>query len=164
MNALPLRTRQQGLSLLESLLAILIFSVGILAIVALQASSVKATTEAKLRTDASFMASQIIARMWTDASNLASYQYNTGGAYSGGGNAFGGYGVCPFAGGGVGANAARDAWVGDTQASVPGNVAGLTQILVNTAPGASNNMVTVNICWRSGNDIHVFSTVTQINI
>ena len=47
------------MSLLEGLLAILIFSVGILALVALQATSVRATTDAKLRADASFMASQL---------------------------------------------------------------------------------------------------------
>jgi len=36
------RSRQNGMSLLEGLLAVLIFSVGILALVALQATSVRA--------------------------------------------------------------------------------------------------------------------------
>ncbi len=159
MNAIPPRARQQGISLLESLLAILIFSVGILAIVALQATSVKATTEAKMRADAGFLASQIIARMWTDVSNLATYQYNPAGTYDGSTNGLGGYGTCAYSGGGTGANAARDAWVASLPGSLPGNAAAMTQVIIG-----ANNLVTVNICWRSGNDIRVFSTVTQINI
>ena len=49
MKPITLRSRQSGVSLLEALLGILIFSVGILALVALQSISVKATTESKFR-------------------------------------------------------------------------------------------------------------------
>lgn len=64
---------QQGSALLEALIGILIFSIGILSLVGLQAASVKFTTDAKERTDASFYANQLISQMWVDQDNLASY-------------------------------------------------------------------------------------------
>lgn len=57
---------QQGVVLLESMIAILIFSMGILAIVGLQAAMIKNTTEAQYRTEASFIAQQKIGLMWAN--------------------------------------------------------------------------------------------------
>lgn len=57
---------QQGVMLIEALIGILIFSLGILAIMGLQAFSIKNTIEAKYRTEASFLTNQIIADMWTE--------------------------------------------------------------------------------------------------
>lgn len=70
---LPAVAAQRGVALLEALIAILIFSMGILAVLGLQAASIKNSVQAKYRTDASFLASQIIGQMWVDRSNLASY-------------------------------------------------------------------------------------------
>lgn len=64
---------QQGSALLEALIGILIFSMGILAIVGLQAASIKVTADAKDRTDASFFANEVIGQMWVDQDNLAGY-------------------------------------------------------------------------------------------
>lgn len=69
----PLESAQQGVVLLEALIAILIFSMGVLAIVGLQASMIKNTAESKYRADASFIAQQRIGTMWSDPGNLASY-------------------------------------------------------------------------------------------
>lgn len=69
---------QRGIALLEGLIAILIFSMGILAVMGLQAVSIKNSASAKYRTDASFLANQIIGQMWMDHQNLASY----GGTYA----------------------------------------------------------------------------------
>ena len=139
------RTRQKGMSLLESLIAILIFSVGILALVALQATSVRATTDAKLRADASFMESQLVAGMWTDFSNIAGYAYNAAGAN------------CAFTGGA--GNAAVNAWATNVQAALPGASA---QVVFGV-----NNLVTISICWPSGDPADPwrrYQTVTQINL
>jgi type IV pilus assembly protein PilV len=68
-----LPTMQKGVVLLEALIAILIFSMGILALVGLQAAMIKNTTDNKNRADASFIAQQSIARMWADPANLANY-------------------------------------------------------------------------------------------
>ncbi|HYD62817.1 MAG TPA: hypothetical protein VEC35_20860 [Noviherbaspirillum sp.] len=64
---------QQGMALLESLIAILIFSLGILAIVGLQAVNLKQTADAKHRVDASFLANQSLGMMWADRANIASH-------------------------------------------------------------------------------------------
>jgi len=73
---------QGGSILLEALIAILIFSMGILAIVGMQTTAVKAASDAKYRSDASLLANELIGEMWvTDrvGANLqASFQ--TGGA------------------------------------------------------------------------------------
>lgn len=68
-------TGERGSVLLEGLIAILIFSLGVLGLVGLQASSMRATTQAKGRIDASLVANQLIARMWVDRANLAGYIY-----------------------------------------------------------------------------------------
>lgn len=74
MNTTPRPPRdQQGSMMLEALIALLIFSMGILAIVGLQAASIKNTADAQYRSEASFYANQILGRMWVDQTNLASY-------------------------------------------------------------------------------------------
>ena len=55
---------QRGILLLESLIAILIVSFGVLGLVAFWANSVKNASEAKYRSDASFLANELIAQMW----------------------------------------------------------------------------------------------------
>lgn len=68
--------REKGSVLLEGLIAILIFSFGILAIVGLQANSMRITTDAKMRIDASNIANQRVGAMWTDTGNLAAHAGN----------------------------------------------------------------------------------------
>lgn len=67
------RSAQKGVVLLEALIAILIFSMGILAIAGLQAAMIKNTSDAKYRSDAAFIAQQRIGLMWADPANLAFY-------------------------------------------------------------------------------------------
>ena len=64
---------QQGSVLLEALIAVLIFSLGILALVGLQANMLKNTGTSKFRTDASYIAQKRIGDMWADPGNLGSY-------------------------------------------------------------------------------------------
>jgi type IV pilus assembly protein PilV len=64
---------QSGAVLLEGLISILIFSVGILALVGLQAASMKNTTQAKMRIDASLVANQRLGQIWVDIPNMANY-------------------------------------------------------------------------------------------
>ena len=72
--------REDGVMLLEALIAILIFSIGILAVVGLQAVTIKNVTESKYRTEAAFLANRLLSQMWTDAGNIASYAYPGSGA------------------------------------------------------------------------------------
>jgi len=55
---------QNGYVLLEALIAILLFSVGILALVGMQAAAVSNVSDSKYRTEAGFMADQIIGVIW----------------------------------------------------------------------------------------------------
>lgn len=59
--------------MIEALVAILIFSMGVLAIVGLQATMIKNTADSKYRSEASYIAQTRIGQMWSDPSNLASY-------------------------------------------------------------------------------------------
>jgi type IV pilus assembly protein PilV len=72
-NTSPLKFAQQGVVLLEAMIAILIFSMGVLAIVGLQAAMIKNTADSKSRAEASYIAQQRIGLMWSDPGNLASY-------------------------------------------------------------------------------------------
>lgn len=66
------RARQEGLAVVENLVAILIFSFGILGIVGLLATSMKSSAAAKYRNEASMLANQIVGQMWiADKSNTA---------------------------------------------------------------------------------------------
>lgn len=69
-------TRQNGVVLLEALIAILIFSLGVLGLIGLQANMVKNTSDAKYRSEASFIAQREIGFIWADPNNAASYLQN----------------------------------------------------------------------------------------
>lgn len=58
------RTRQAGLSLIEVLVSILIFSIGILGMVGLQARAVQYSVDAEDRTRAALLANEIVSEMW----------------------------------------------------------------------------------------------------
>ena len=113
---------QRGVALLEALIGILIFSIGILGLVAMQATAVKQTADAKYRSDASFLANQLIGKMWGNRANLATYAY-------------GGSGTPP---------APLASWVTDVQNTLPGSsaMANLPVIVV------AGNQVTVSIFWQ----------------
>jgi type IV pilus assembly protein PilV len=67
---------QQGVMLLEALVAILIFTLGVIAVMGMQAVSIQQVSQAKYRIDASYLADQIIGKMWVDQAipaNLAGY-------------------------------------------------------------------------------------------
>lgn len=71
----PLKFGQQGVVLLEALIAILIFSLAVLALVGLQAAMVRNAGDAKYRADASFIAQERIGEMWADPANITSGTY-----------------------------------------------------------------------------------------
>ena len=68
------RPAQGGFALIEALVGILIFSIGVLGIVGLQATMTKAQTASKFRADASYLANELMGVMATDAvANMPSY-------------------------------------------------------------------------------------------
>ena len=126
MKTMPMqRAKQGGVMLLEAMLAILIFSLGVLAIVGMQATAVQDLGESKYRTDAALLANQVLADMWGNSQNLAGYAYGGGGS------------VPP---------PVQD-WVNTVQAKLPGATAFPPIIAVG-----ANNQVTVTVRWRAARE------------
>ena len=71
---------QRGSYLLEALIAILIFSFGILGLIGLLASSLRITNDARYRTEAANLAGAMIADMWGMTSAEMDAQFGSGGA------------------------------------------------------------------------------------
>lgn len=135
--------QQQGMMMIEALIGILIFSFGILAMMGLQAISIKNTIEAKYRTEASFVANKIIGEMWTECgvtcTNLSAFDTASG------------------------TNAKMTAWRSEVAALLPGVVVGGTNSPTIVVAG---NTVTVTVYWKiPGTDSTTrnFSTIAQIN-
>src|SRR5262245_56169859 len=57
---------QAGVMLLEALIGILIFSIGILALLGMQGSAIKNTTDARYRSEAAYFAQQMLGLMWVN--------------------------------------------------------------------------------------------------
>jgi len=70
--AAPRSRTVRGFMLLEVLIALLIFALGVLGLVGLQASAVQQSGQAKYRADATLLANDLIGRMWvSDRSSAA---------------------------------------------------------------------------------------------
>ena len=110
-------SKQRGVMLLEALVGILIFSIGILAMLGMQTIGMRNTLEAKYRSEASYLGTQIIGTMWVDRANLASYDDGIG-------------------------NANRTAWVNQVQAALPQATGTEAPSIV-----VAGTQVTVTIQW-----------------
>lgn len=121
---------QGGVMLIEALIGILIFSIGILALIGMQGTAIKNTTDARYRSEAAFLATQIIGHMWVDIANLGKYDSDYAGAY-----------------------APRDDWVDSVAALLPGiDTATNTRVpTIDVGPdaglGLAANEVRVVIQW-----------------
>ncbi len=79
----PHRVLQRGSFLLEALIAVLIVALGILGLVGLQARAIQNTDDAQYRSEAAFLANDLLGRMWTsNQANLAADFADTAGAGS----------------------------------------------------------------------------------
>lgn len=68
----------QGFALLEALVAILLFVLGILGLMGLQASMTLAQTETRARSEAAYLAQELIGLMWADIGNIDDYAITAG--------------------------------------------------------------------------------------
>jgi type IV pilus assembly protein PilV len=66
------RRGQRGFSLLETLVALLIFSVGLLGVVALQARTIQLSVDGEDRNRAALLADEVVATMWSRGSTSLS--------------------------------------------------------------------------------------------
>ena len=137
--------------LLEALVSLAVFSIGVLGLIGLQSAAIKNTDEARQRAAAAFYANQIIGSMWADArANLPAYAHNVAEPDV----TCGSFPASPSA------NAKVTDWVAAVQKdlnTVPG--ASLQQITVDP-----NNLVAVTLCWKNPGETayHFFTTAAQI--
>lgn len=146
----PVLKSQQGSMLLEALIAILIFSMGILALVGLQTAAVKASSDAKYRTEASQLANQLLGQMWVSDRTAATLQTN-------------------FQGGGGTDGTTYTTWLADVQNTLPGVTANPPVVIVtlNVGPTTTTSQVVITIFWKApsepaANAPHQYTTVAEI--
>lgn len=158
--------KQSGVMLLEALIGLLIFSIGILAMIGMQAISIKNSASATYRSEASYLANQIISQMWASVlrnadgtineADFATYALNSADA------------TCTVganATGGVNANVVN--WLGSDVSRLPQPHTGALRQIITTTAGTHD--VTVTLCWGEWNDVtktvvkHNFVATAQIN-
>jgi type IV pilus assembly protein PilV len=141
---LPIRAREEGVMLIEALIAILIFSIGILAVVGMQATAIKNVTESKSRSEAAFLAEELMAQMWIDqnispppvqvnTSNVNVANYNYAGS------------VSPPAR--LGTISPPTGWIGRVITKLPGATNVLPKVTI-TNPTPSGATVKIEIFWQ----------------
>ena len=129
---------EHGVVLLEALIAILVFSIGILGFVALQTVSVKNITEAQFRSEAAIWSDTLLALM--RVADPATRSTN-------------------FATGGTGYVAWKNRLTSTSGNGLPGATSTPPQV------SFSGNQVTITIYWRSLTDTttHQYVTVAQLD-
>ena len=145
---------QRGVMLIEALIGILIFSIGILALIGMQATALRNTTDARYRSEAAYLANSIISQIRLDAQNLASYDDLAAINY-----------------------APRTAWRNQVEATLPGIVIAANQlvpsIVVANDPAVTfagdvdvSSQVTVTVNWLQPGETqqHQFQVVSYISL
>ncbi len=152
---------QHGVILIDALMAILVFSLGILGMVGVQALAIGGQSDAQFRNQANELVSQISNEMWLSV-DRSSGEVNPASVAAFAHRAD--VGACDAAAGTPSTSAMVTNWVtavNDSPAAggLPGSTDRMQQILVNIAAG---NQVTVTVCWRAPSDVamrrHVVTT------
>lgn len=130
---------QAGFTLIEGLVAILIFSIGVLALVGLQVTSIRQSSAAKYRSDASLLVNQLIGEMWVSdrLPTLLQDNFQTGGP-------------------------AYTTWASTVQATLPGAATSAPTVSVS-----GSGVVTVNVFWKAPNEpaadpMHRYTAIAQV--
>jgi len=126
---------ERGATLIEGMLAILIFSIGILGIMGLHAASIRNTTDAQFRAEASHLANGVIARMRVYDAGLVTTDF-----------------ASP-------SGAQFTQWLTDlaaAKATLPGMAANPPTVAFG---GATGREITVTIFWQAGGDTAVHQQI-----
>ncbi len=131
---------QGGSMLLEAFIAILIFSMGILAIVGMQASAIKHSADAKYRSEASMLANELLGKMWValDRTGTSEAQFTAARVAM----------QTNFQGGAGTDGAGYIAWFSEVQATLPDSSAYAPTVTINPV----NGLVTINVLWKAPNE------------
>ena len=134
----PTHRQQQGAILLEGLIAILLFSMGILAIVGLQAAAIKTVADSQYRLQASFLANRLVAQMWANTADISSF-------------------VVP-------GGADADAWLQEVNSSLPGTESNEPKVEI-TGNATNGYQVKISVNWQAPGETepHNYTTMAYIN-
>ena len=139
------RRSSAGFTMIEVLVALLVFSLGVLGLVAIQATATRMANDARDKAVATFLADQILARMLiSDPTTALSFAHHATGTTA-----------CNPTGA-ASTNATVTAWLTEVTQQLPNAGSTLQQIVV-TAP----NEVTVRLCWQNGEDAPRSLTVSN---
>ncbi len=129
--------RTAGFTMIEVLVSLLVFSLGVLALVQIQGTAVRLSSDARDRAVATFLADQLLARMLiSDPATAGSFAHMPDGSTA----------CAPT--GSASTNAVVTAWLAEVADQLPGATSALQQVVVNATTGE----VTVRLCWQNGSD------------
>jgi type IV pilus assembly protein PilV len=144
------RRASAGFTLVEVLVSVVIFSIGVLGLVRLQATAVKMATDARQRAEATFLADQLLARMLiSDPATASTFAHHPD------------TGSTCAPGGAASTNALVTDWLAQVAAAFPRASADAQQIVVAGVPA---NEVTVRLCWKNGenDDVHRLEVTNRV--
>jgi type IV pilus assembly protein PilV len=154
---------QQGFMLIEALFGILLFSIGIIALVGMQGTAIKQSVDGKYRTDASLLANQLLGQMWASSHVTSALQadFNTANITNGSCNS-----TC---------TPAFRAWVAELNSTLPGASANPPSIVITQTPGSTmggptgtgggpSSHVVLTLFWQTPGDttIHKYLALAEI--
>ena len=161
---------QRGVFLIEALIGILVFSLGVLAMVALGTTTISAQSDAQYRTEAANLANEIASAISLRAdritqndpaasaadvvlalnTSLAPFEHNAGGA------------ACLFTAS-PSTESLVTGWVAKVADTLPGVISRGLQI--DTSSLASFSGVRVTVCWQAPTDqsVRSYTLVTYVN-
>ena len=164
---LPSLKKQSGSMLIESLVAILIFSMGILAVAGLQGSAVSVSTDSKFRTEAGVLANALVGRMWASDRTQATLQTNFANATGSSSSTAAGYLAWAWVGmGGGTAGTVTAPQAGTVLGTLPVPSANLPTVVITpvTTTTTPSSLVTITIFWKAPKDTttHTYVVTAQI--
>lgn len=139
----PLTTqprRSAGFTMIEVLVALLVFSVGVLGLVGIQATATRMAGDARDKAVATFLADQILARMMiSDPATAASFAHQATGTTP-----------CNPSGA-ASTNATVTGWLNEVALQLPKAVSTQQQVVV-VVSATGPPQVTVRLCWQNGEE------------
>ena len=154
----PVASLQRGVALIEALVAIIIFTVGIIGLMGVQAASMRSVSDSKMRMDAAHLAQKLLAEMWAAprlSTGSIDQTYITTAYSSPSGPAFARW---------------RDYEVFNidtSNATAPGSAGGLPGSRTNVPTvvfDAATNNITITVRWQAPSDPSVRQYVMRSNI
>jgi type IV pilus assembly protein PilV len=133
-----IKVKQKGFFIIEALIAIFVFAVGILGVIKIQGDTIQTTSDAFYRVQASFFAQNMIGKITLDKPNASKYT-STG-------------------------NAEYDDWIAEIAAALPGSTSDNVPVVTVTDSGVAK-IVKVEIFWQppmSNGNVSKFVTETTI--